>query len=54
VGWTLTGLWTAVDIAGPAYRVTMPAVIQVALVRRKHAAELEGDKEQIDKELGEL
>jgi len=54
VGWALTGVWTAVDIAGPAYRVTMPAVIQVALLRRKHAAELEGYKKQIDEELGGL
>ncbi len=34
VGWALTALWTAVDIAGPAYRVTIPAVIQIAYIRQ--------------------
>jgi uncharacterized protein YaaW (UPF0174 family) len=36
IGWALTGAWTAVDIASPAYRVTIPAVIQVAALRQKH------------------
>jgi uncharacterized protein YaaW (UPF0174 family) len=35
IGWVVTGLWTAVDIAGPAYRVTIPAVTQVAFLRAK-------------------
>jgi uncharacterized protein YaaW (UPF0174 family) len=35
IGWSITGLWTFVDIAGPAYRVTIPAVIQVAFLRAK-------------------
>jgi len=35
IGWGITSLWTLVDIAGPAYRVTMPAVIQVAYMRVK-------------------
>lgn len=35
VGWVVTGLWTAFDIASPAYRVTIPAVIQVAALRQK-------------------
>ncbi len=35
IGWGMTGLWTSVDIAGPAYRVTIPAVIQVAVLRQK-------------------
>ena len=34
IGWLITGLWAAVDIAGPAYRVTIPAVIQVAFLRQ--------------------
>ena len=33
IGWTITGLWTAVDIAGPAYRVAIPADIYVAYLR---------------------
>ena len=35
IGWILTGLWTAIDVAGPAYRVTIPAVIWVATLRKK-------------------
>lgn len=35
IGWAVTGLWTAFDIASPAYRVTIPAVIQVAVLRQK-------------------
>jgi uncharacterized protein YaaW (UPF0174 family) len=34
-GWALTGVWTAFDIANPAYRVTVPAVIQVAALRQR-------------------
>ena len=36
IGWIITGIWTAIDIAGPAYRVTIPAVIQVAYLRKKY------------------
>ena len=36
IGWVITGLWTAIDIAGPAYRVTIPSVIQIAAIRQKH------------------
>lgn len=36
IGWVITGLWTAIDIAGTAYRVTIPAVIQVAVLRQKY------------------
>ena len=36
IGWVITGLWTAIDIAGAAYRVTIPAVIQVAALRQQH------------------
>ncbi|OOH78697.1 hypothetical protein BOW65_18445 [Pseudomonas koreensis] len=39
IGWAITGAWTAVDIASPAYRVTIPAVIQVAALRQKHLYE---------------
>ncbi|WP_157270117.1 DUF3944 domain-containing protein [Azohydromonas aeria] len=35
IGWALTALWTAFDISGPAYRVTMPCVVQVAFLRAK-------------------
>ena len=36
IGLALNALWLAVDIAGPAYRVTIPAVIQVAYIRAKY------------------
>lgn len=35
IGWAITGAWTAVNIAGPAFRITMPAVIEVAFLRKK-------------------
>lgn len=35
IGWVLTALWTLVDIAGPAYRITVPAVIYVSYLRIK-------------------
>lgn len=34
VGWIATGAWLAVDLAGPAYRKTVPAVLYVALLRQ--------------------
>lgn len=36
IGWAITGVWTAIDIASPATRVTIPAVLQIALLRRKY------------------
>lgn len=36
IGWAITGMWTAIDIAGPAYRVTIPAVIQIAYLRQSY------------------
>lgn len=35
VGWALSSLWLATDIAGPAYRVTIPACLLVAYMRQK-------------------
>lgn len=35
IGWIITVLWTAIDIASPAYRVTIPCVIQIAYMRLK-------------------
>ncbi|HGY5183677.1 MAG: DUF3944 domain-containing protein [Citrobacter freundii] len=40
VGWAITGLWTAVDLGSTAYRVTIPAVIQVAYLRNQKAANI--------------
>ena len=33
VGWIAAGIWLAIDLAGPAFRKTVPAVIHVALLR---------------------
>lgn len=36
IGMAITAAWTAYDIAGPAYRVIVPAVIYIAYLRRKN------------------
>lgn len=33
IGWTALGAWTVYDITSPAYRVCVPAVLQVAYMR---------------------
>lgn len=33
IGWAITGAWTAADLAGPAYRITMPACLLIAKLR---------------------
>ncbi|HFN4058498.1 TPA: zinc-ribbon domain-containing protein [Pseudomonas aeruginosa] len=35
IGWALAAIWTAYDLSSPAYRVTVPFVIQIAYMRRK-------------------
>lgn len=35
IGWAVTGAWALADMASPAYRVTMPCVVQVAYMRKK-------------------
>ncbi|MBX8554305.1 hypothetical protein K5D43_07405 [Pseudomonas cichorii] len=35
IGWAITALWTAADLASPAYRVTVPCVVQLAYMRQK-------------------
>ena len=51
IGWAVLGLWTALDIAGPAYRVTIPAVIQVALLREQLKAKKENLLKELEEEL---
>ena len=51
VGWVLGGVWTALDISGPAYRVTVPVVIQVACLRSLHRQRKNGT---IDKDGNEI
>ena len=41
VGLALTAAWTAYDLAGPAYRVTVTAVLYIAGLRRKNEVALE-------------
>ena len=41
IGWLVTVLWTLVDVAGPAYRVTIPSVIQIIYMRRRSQMLLE-------------
>lgn len=38
IGWVITGLWTIADFASPAYRVTVPCVVQIAYIRQKALA----------------
>lgn len=35
IGLVVTGFWTLADMASPAYRVTVPCVIQIAYMRQK-------------------
>ena len=34
IGWALNAIWAGVAIAGPAYRVTIPCVIQTGFIRQ--------------------
>lgn len=39
IGWAVTAIWAAFDLASPAYRVTVPCVIQIAYMRQKRRIE---------------
>nr|WP_237419596.1 DUF3944 domain-containing protein [Helicobacter pylori] len=39
IGWVITGALVSVNLAGPAYRVTVPACVLVATLRKKLKAE---------------
>lgn len=39
IGWAVTGIWTAFDLASPAYRVTVPCIVQIAYMRQKLLSE---------------
>ena len=34
IGWAVTAIWTAFDLGAPAYRVTIPCVIHIAMLRQ--------------------
>lgn len=36
IGWVISGIWAAIDIAGPTYKTTIPCVIYVAALREKY------------------
>ncbi len=38
IGLAVMGIWTAIDVAGPSYKVTIPAVIHIAMLRKKYNA----------------
>lgn len=52
IGWAFTAIWTAVDLAGPAKRVTIPATIYIAslrqaeLSRQAYEKEIEAEKQK--------
>ena len=48
IGWAIMGAWTAIDLAGPAYRVTMPSVIYIALLRQQHELERENLRKEFE------
>ena len=33
IGWIATGLWMVIDLSGPAFRKTIPAIIHISLLR---------------------
>lgn len=45
IGWAFTLAWTAFDIASPAYRITIPAVIHIAYMRALHDQKVSQDLE---------
>ncbi len=44
IGWVITGTLVSVNLAGPAYRVTVPACVLIAALRLKLKAEREANK----------
>ncbi|QHE87224.1 ubiquinol-cytochrome C chaperone family protein [Hydrogenophaga sp. BPS33] len=44
VGIAVATLWTLADLSSPAYRVTLPCVVQVAYMRKRYLAELYANK----------
>jgi uncharacterized protein YaaW (UPF0174 family) len=43
IGWAVTTIWTIYDIAKPAYRVTIPCVLHIAMLRQKYLLEDQGE-----------
>ncbi|PUD47155.1 YaaW family protein [Helicobacter pylori] len=55
IGWVITGTLVSINLAGPAYRVTVPACVLVATLRKKLKAEQEArlKAEQAEQEANE-
>lgn len=43
IGWTVTTIWTVLDVASPAYRVTVPCVVHIAILRQLHLVKDKGE-----------
>jgi uncharacterized protein YaaW (UPF0174 family) len=39
IGWVITAIWGAIDLAGPAFRVTVPSIVYVATLRMQGSEE---------------
>ena len=50
IGWTLSAAWLLADVAGPAYRITVPAVIMVAYLRAESVKREMEEKKRRKKE----
>ncbi|WP_341458047.1 flagellar biosynthesis protein FlgG [Helicobacter pylori] len=44
IGWVITGALVSINLAGPAYRVTVPACVLIATLRKKLKAEQEAEQ----------
>lgn len=50
IGLGITALWTIFDVAGPAFRVTIPCVLHIAMLRQLHIVKASGiDPDQLPK-----
>ena len=50
IGWVVTGVWTAFDITGPAMRVTLPACVIVAFLRKTTLLETKKNEKKYEEE----
>ncbi|PUD52216.1 hypothetical protein C2R59_04340 [Helicobacter pylori] len=49
IGWVITGALVSINLAGPAYRVTVPACVLIVALRLKQKAEQEA-KQKAERE----
>ena len=50
IGWAVTGVWTAFDITGAAMRVTLPACVIVAFLRKTTLLETKKNEKKYEEE----